>query len=299
MIEVSVVVCARNEEARIGRQLAALDAQVDHPRFEVIVVDDGSTDRTRDVVRAWIERGGGAAESAHLLHKKSRRGIPASRNRGASRARGRLIAYCDADDEVEQEWVGAMARGLGEDQVGGGPLLIPAAEASGGSTTFADGPVGTAYLPYIGAASLVIERAALHRLGGFDESLPPYGFEDVDLCWRAQEAGMELVRIPDARVRYSLSGASASVRKKLTLGRGRVLMARRYPSYDPATYTPASTLKGLVGAVAGIVVASARERRIDRRRVGTAVAAAGRVIGALQVPAGRPLPPPRLPLEAL
>ena len=46
MIDVSVVICALNEERRIGRQLAALDAQIDAPPFEVIVVDNGSTDGT-------------------------------------------------------------------------------------------------------------------------------------------------------------------------------------------------------------------------------------------------------------
>lgn len=118
-------------------------------------------------------------------------------------------------------------------------------------------------------------------MGGFDESLPRYGFEDVDLSWRMQEAGHQIIYLPDAVVHFSLSGSRASVRKRFELGKGRVLMARRFPRYDATDYTVRSTVRDAGRAGGRLLRALVTERRFDTRLASQAVAAVGRVSGAV------------------
>lgn len=290
-IEVTVVICALNEERRIGRQLAALDAQVDAPAFEVVVVDNGSTDRTADVVREWIANDGHASVDARLVDGSAPPGIPGARNAGARAAAGRLLAYCDADDEVQPGWVAALARGATGDVLAGGRIIAFAPDGSRTGDLYGQGLIATSYLPHIGGACFAISRFAYFAVGGFDESLPRYGFDDVDFSWRVQEAGYPITYIDDAEVRFSLSGAGASVKKRFQLGKGRVLMARRFPLYDSTTYTVRSTLADAAKAAARALRASAAQRSPDKAQISRAVAAAGRVAGALAYRGGST--PPR------
>lgn len=293
-MEVSVVLCALNEEKRIGRQLRALDAQTGAPDFEVIVVDNGSTDRTADVVRAWIGNEGRLAESAALVDASSTPGIPAARNAGARAATGRVLAFCDADDEVQPGWVAAIARAVEGDVLVGGRVIAVDAHGKPTGDLYGQGLVATRYLPHISGANFGIGRAAYFAVGGFDESLPRYGFDDVDFSWRVQEAGHRVVYASDALVHFTLSGAGASISKRFQLGQGRVLMARRFPRYDSAPYTVRSTIAELLragGSLAGTLI---RRRTIDRREASRAVAAAGRVVGAMRYRGVDGAPPRRL-----
>ncbi|MCG7427175.1 glycosyltransferase family 2 protein [Helcobacillus sp. ACRRO] len=86
-IDVSVVVCVRNGAATIQRQLDALDAQIEHPPFEVVVVDNGSADGTADLVRQWVGQPVHAAERITLVSSGPAPGIPHARNIGCSNAR--------------------------------------------------------------------------------------------------------------------------------------------------------------------------------------------------------------------
>lgn len=292
--EVSVVICAKNEEHRLPRQLAALDRQQGAPEFEVIVVDDGSTDRTREIALSWIAAGGHACSRARVVPGGEDGGIPAARNRGALAAQGRVLAFCDADDEVRPGWVAALAAAAREGTVLGG-MVVPRAVAGANPARLAARTLTpTSYLPHVSGCNTALLLRDYLTLGGCDESLPRYGFEDVEFSWRAQESGFLLVGVDDAVVDYTLSSSRASVRKRFLLGQGRVLMARRFPRYDGATYTLRSTLAELLRALRGAVVGSARSRRPDRKALSHVVACAGRVVGAVRHPARRPAPPPRL-----
>lgn len=280
MIEVSVVICVLDEERRIGRQLAALDAQVDAPAFEVIVVDNGSTDGTVAVVQEWIRSSPHAAANLQIVDASSTPGIPAARNAGARAAEGRVLAYCDADDEVQPGWVAAIAHGLQGTSLVGGRLIAFESDGTCRGDLYG-GLVETSYLPHIGCANAAVDRRTFLEVGGFDESLPRYGFEDVDLSWRMQEAGHQIIYLPDAVVHFSLSGSRASVRKRFELGKGRVLMARRFPRYDATDYTVRSTVRDAGRAGGRLLRALVTERRFDTRLASQAVAAVGRVSGAV------------------
>lgn len=152
---------------------------------------------------------------------------------------------------------------------------------------FGDGVMATRYLPHVVTNNCAVPRKAFLSIGGFDESLPRYGFEDVDLSWRMQEAGYRLVYSPDAIVYFTVSDSVASIRKKFALGRGRVLMAVRYPAYDSTDYTFPRTLRDLAQACSLFIRTCMSSRRIDRAHASSLVALAGRVVGSVQYRGGR------------
>lgn len=292
-IEVSVIICVRNGAATIRRQLEALDAQRDAPSFEVIVVDNGSTDGTPAIVRAWIDAEGHQHVRARLVDAGRRPGIPRARNVGAGAATGRILAFCDADDVVDHDWVAAFSAAVRVDGLAGGRILAVDANGTPKPGVFGAGLIATSYLPHVGNCNCAISRNLFHAVGGYDESLPRYGFEDVDLSWRVQEAGFPLIYVDDAVVRFTLSSDAASIRKRFRLGQGRVLMARRFPEYDPQQYTVRSTATDLVGDAAHLVKTGLRTHRFERQGAARLVAGAGRVVGAIRY-AGSKTPPRRL-----
>ncbi|GEM_PF-456872 len=276
-----MIVCVRDGAGVIGRQLAALDAQQDAPPFEVVLVDNGSTDGTDRILRAWRDAPGHRARSIRIIDGGRRPSIPRARNRGALAARGRILAFCDADDEVAPTWVAAFARAVDADQLAGGrirPIRPDGTELPG---DFGTGLIATAYLPHVGNCNCALPRDLFREIGGYDESLPRYGFEDVDLSWRVQEAGHPIVYVPEAEVRFALSEGAASVRKRFALGRGRVLMASRYPRYDGARYTARTCAAEIGRAGRDLLRASWRARRPDRAQASRLVAAVGRFAGVV------------------
>lgn len=225
--EVSVIVIVRDGAATIRRQLDALAGQTEAPPFEVLVVDNGSRDGTGEVVRAWIADGIGAATSARLVDASDVEGIPAVRNLGAREARGRVLAWCDADDAVRTGWVRAMA----ELQAGlaGGRILAWRPDGSPDHAAFGPGLTATPYLPHAGNCNLAVVREHFFEVGAYDESLPVYGCEDVDISWRIQEAGYPIHYFPDAVVDFSITPRARVLRKTFRSAKARMAVGIRHP----------------------------------------------------------------------
>lgn len=281
--DVSVIVCVRDGARTISRQLRALDAQVGPTPFEVVVVDNGSRDGTRRLLDAWSGAAVHAAMAVRIVDGGSAPGIPRVRNLGARAARGRVLAFCDADDEVDPGWVAAMAAAVDDDQLAGGLILARTRDGAPRHDTFGPGLIATPYLPHVGTCNCAISRDTFFAVGGYDESLPRYGFEDVDLSWRVQEAGHPIVFVPDAVVRFTLSGTGTALRKRLQLGEGRVLMAHRYPLYDPVAYTPRRAAIDLSLAVRRTAAGAVRTRRVDRADASLCASSLGRLLGAVRI----------------
>ena len=96
---ISIIIPAYNAEATLGRCLDTILAQT-YPDFEVLVVDDGSTDRTLTIAEAY------AAKDPRIksLHKENG-GVSSARNLALSKAKGEFIAFCDSEDEVKPDWL--------------------------------------------------------------------------------------------------------------------------------------------------------------------------------------------------
>lgn len=200
-IRVSVVIASRNAEKYLGRQLEALAGQACSQPWELVVADNGSTDRSGSILEKFRSR------FAHMvvIDASTCVGPGAVRNAGVRAARGDRIVFCDADDEVGLGWLAAMSDGLERDGLVAARLdherlnerwTRPARNPQPGLLQ-TDPP----FLPYTFCAALGVRRAVHEAIGGFDESFQEAG-EDRDYCYRAQLAGVPLVLVPNAIVHY-------------------------------------------------------------------------------------------------
>ncbi len=208
LVRLSVVIACLDAQDTIGVQLEALARQVlplpDGAGWEVLVCDNGSTDRTLEVVQGYRSR-----LPLRVIHASARRGAGAARNAGARAASGTWLAFCDADDEVAPGWVAAMADGLRRHAFVAG--RFDSARLNGrrarrsrpvDQTTGLQRSSGLVDLPHAGAGNMGMHRELFLSLGGFDPEVRC--LEDTDLSWRAQRAGAELVYLPEAVVHVRL-----------------------------------------------------------------------------------------------
>ncbi len=117
---VSVVIALRNKGPWIGAQLEALAAQRYAGPWEVVVVDNGSTDDGPQVARAMAE----PLPELRVVDASDRRGTSHARNVGAHAARGDLLLYCDGDDVVAPGWIEAMVEAAAQGRPRGGPAAL-------------------------------------------------------------------------------------------------------------------------------------------------------------------------------
>jgi glycosyltransferase involved in cell wall biosynthesis len=191
---ISVVVPVRNGMPWLDYQLRALSAQEVRVGWEVMVADNGSDDGSPACVEQWSERD----PRIHLVDASARRGAAAARNIGVRSARGRLLAFCDADDVVRPGWIASMLLALSNANLVAGVFDFGALD---GSPSAAPVPAATrqlGFLPFGLSANLAIPREVFEAVHGFDETLSPE--EDVDLCWRLQLAGNRFAVATDAVV---------------------------------------------------------------------------------------------------
>ena len=188
--KICVVVPALNEEAHIQACLSCLEAQtLPRDRFEVILVDNGSTDRTVAVA--------GGFETRLALRILSLPGCTISelRNRGAALATGPILAFLDADCMPQPTWLEEALVRAQENTLWGAHYLIPHDATWVGRTWFkyqATAQAGT--VSYLPAGCLFLTRSAFIALGGFDSSVETG--EDVELCERARAQGMNVIAYP-------------------------------------------------------------------------------------------------------
>lgn len=217
----------RNGAEHIEAQLEALSDQVADVEWELVVVDNGSTDGSQAIVERWRSR-----LPLVVVDAAERAGINVARNRGIGTARGDLLLFCDTDDVVGRGWIDAMASAAVDADVIGG--RIDEDTLNGGVDVRrprmpTDGlPVGVSFLRFAVGANLGVWRDAAVELGGFCESFE-IGNDDVDFSFRAQLQGMRLGYAPDAVVAYrhrrELRGLFRQFRN---YGRGEPLLYARF-----------------------------------------------------------------------
>ncbi len=224
---ISVVIAAYNAADTLGAQLDALDAQDVDAEWEILVCDNGSTDDTAGVVRRARER----MPRLRLLDASARRGPGAARNVGARAAAAPLLAFCDADDVVAEGWLAVMLEALATADFVTGQSRRPEFNARPGDPhTFSWGLYRVPYFPYMpgaGAGNVGVRRDAFLGVGGFDADLRTG--EDLDLCWRLQLAGHELVEDSRAVVYVAnRGGLGATIAQTFAYGVGDRRLTHKY-----------------------------------------------------------------------
>lgn len=202
-MDVSVIIPCFNCAATIPEQLAALERQTFAGEWEIVAVDNGSTDDTVALLRRWQRR----LRRLRVVELAGT-GPPArSRNAGVRAARGELLVFTDADDMVADCWVQALVEALGDHDVVGGPLRLDALNRTWPAAirerpADPELPLGWDYLPFADTANLGVRRLLALDIGGFDETLT--SGEDRDFSWRAIHAGASVGFAPGALVQKRL-----------------------------------------------------------------------------------------------
>jgi GT2 family glycosyltransferase len=236
---VSVIICVRNGAATLRSQLDALARQIDAPPFEVVIVDNGSTDATAAVARAWITAGIGTAEDAYIVDASDRPGLAFARNVGAASSRGDVLAYCDADDAVGEGWVkAASSASIGPRQVLTGPIRTlrqhgtPGPVLMNGIDGVRKDAGAAASLPFFWGCNFALTRAAFEAIGGFDAGFPPYGADDSEAGVRLARAGIEIGFHEDMVVAYrQTTGWRRRLRRQYRAGVGQAVQWARHPDF--------------------------------------------------------------------
>ncbi|MGH7820480.1 MAG: glycosyltransferase, partial [Candidatus Binatia bacterium] len=224
--KVSVVICSYDAERTIDACLDSL-LDLDYRPLEVIVVDDGSTDRTLEIARRYPFR---------VIHQENR-GLSAARNAGIEAATGDIVAFTDSDCVVDPQWlsylVGAMERNGWA--AAGGPNLPPA-EAETVASCVAAAPGGPTHVlvddeiaEHVPGCNMAFRRDALLEVGGFDPRYTAAG-DDVDLCWRLQDEGCAIGFSPAAMVwHFRRNTVRAYLRQQRGYGKAEAMLYEKHP----------------------------------------------------------------------
>jgi GT2 family glycosyltransferase len=224
---ISVVVCTHNGERTLGQCLERA-GELAYPDFELIVVDDGSSDGSADIARA---RGATLVQTEH-------RGLSFARNAGIARATGEIVAFLDDDAYPDSDWLRYVAASLGPDAHAGtgGPNLPPeddgwiadcVAAAPGGPIHVLISDREAEHVP---GCNMAFRKSALEEIGGFDERFRVAG-DDVDICWRLQESGRTLGFSAGAVVMHRRRDTVwRYLKQQYGYGKAEALLERKWPS---------------------------------------------------------------------
>jgi glycosyltransferase involved in cell wall biosynthesis len=261
--DASVVVVTHNRASRLADLLETLRAQtLGHQRFEVVVVDDVSTDETA----ALLERERARGElQLRVVRRDDAPSRAAARNAGWQAARGSVIAYIDDDCIAAPDWLDQGLRACAEHPgavVQGRVDPIPA-ESSNLSPSTRTQRIHQAG-PYYQTCNIFYPREMIAELGGFDaEAYVSHGGEDTDLAWRAISNGAPTTFAERARAYHAVNQIGL-------LGRLRfaghwsesMLVYKRYPELRDAVFTKRIFWKPWHYALARVVIAMLLPRRL-------------------------------------
>lgn len=217
---VSVIVPVYNDPAGLERTLSALVAQT-FEDYEVLVVDNGSTDDTPAV--------GANYESAHpcvtLLVEDGIQGSYAARNRGLERARGDVLAFVDADMTVQDDWLSSALRAMDQREaayMGCRVEIVAERETAVARYNRLSGFPVESYIHehhYAPTCCLLVRRAVIEDVGPFDETLVSGG--DAEFGQRVHGAGYSIEYAPEVVMYHPARDSPRAFAKKyVRVGRG-------------------------------------------------------------------------------
>jgi prepilin-type N-terminal cleavage/methylation domain-containing protein/prepilin-type processing-associated H-X9-DG protein len=224
--KVSVVVCTYNGGATLQQCIQSL-LRLDYPAYEVIVVDDGSTDNTAEIL--------GQFPGIRVI-RQANRGLSAARNAGLFAATASIVAYTDSDCFADADWLTMLVHQLGETDAAavGGPNLTPddgwlsscVAASPGQPTHVLENDQVAEHIP---GCNMAFRREALLAVNGFDVQYQRAG-DDVDICWRLQQAGYWITFAPGAFVwHHRRQTVRAYLRQQAGYGEAEALLRFQHP----------------------------------------------------------------------
>jgi glycosyltransferase involved in cell wall biosynthesis len=224
---VSVVVCSYNGAATLSECLYSL-MRLDYPDYEVILVDDGSTDGTREIAKDFPQV---------VYQHQENRGLSVARNVGAHLATGEIVAYTDSDCVVDEHWLRYLVAAMQDQHVEaiGGPNVAPDSDgwiarcvaASPGNPSHV--MLDDQHAEHVPGCNMAFRRATLLGLGGFDPQFRQAG-DDVDICWRLLDANLPIGYAPGAIVwHHRRATVAAYAKQQQGYGRSEAMIYFKHP----------------------------------------------------------------------
>jgi GT2 family glycosyltransferase len=227
---ISVIVASYNADRTLKACLESL-GRLHYPDYEVILVDDGSTDTTPQI--AFMD------PSVRCLRHEKNLGLSVARNTGIAAATGEIVAFTDADCRADEDWLYYLAGAFssGEYTSVGGPNLLPPEDSAVAAAVMAS-PGGPAHVmltdrqaEHIPGCNMAFYKWALVEVGLFDPVFRRAG-DDVDVCWRLQQAGYKIGFSPGAFVwHYRRSTIHQYLKQQHGYGEAEALLVRKHPEY--------------------------------------------------------------------
>ncbi len=222
---VSVVVCSYNGARTIADCLEGM-LRLEYPDFEVIVVDDGSTDDTSAIARRYGFR----------VIRTENRGLSSARNTGMRAASAEIVTYTDDDARPDPHWLTFLAATFmtTTHAAVGGPNIAPPGDGAVADCV-ANAPGGPVHVllsdqeaEHIPGCNMAFRKTALEAIGGFDPRFRTAG-DDVDVCWRIQETGGTIGFNPAAVVwHHRRSSIRAYWKQQRGYGRAEALLEAKW-----------------------------------------------------------------------
>ena len=230
----SVVICTYNRGPILEKCLRALVAQtLPGDRYEIVVVDDGSTDNTPERIEALK-----TTSPSWQYHYQENRGRSAARNVGIEIARGEIIVFIDSDVVVVPTFL---------------ETHLKRHEAHSGEKVFVQGlavntdnfedpaatPINATHFSaaFFATNNVSVPKRFLQEVGGFDENFTEYGWEDLELGLRLKHIGVDIVRAREAmgfhwHPAFTLADVPGMKRIEEERGRMAAYFYRKYPTLD-------------------------------------------------------------------
>jgi glycosyltransferase involved in cell wall biosynthesis len=206
----SVIIPCRNAEGYVGRQLDALASQETSFPWELILVDNGSTDRSVQIAETYADR-----IQLRVVSAPDRANQAYARNVGAKAACAEKLVFIDADDEVAPRFLASMFATLGEHDFVASPREVDALNPAWIRDAH-DVPESAygAFSPFAFGSAMGLSRRVFESVGGCPEEYAPC--EDMALSYRLRRAGVALVFLPEPlhhyRFRKSIRGLFSQTR---------------------------------------------------------------------------------------
>ena len=242
MVFFSVVIPTYNRLPILTKSLRALEKQQLAPYspvegYEIVVVDDGSTDGTLD----WLEDHRG--ELPHVrVWEQNHQGAGIARNLGVEKAQGDTIIFIDSDLVVTENFLQSHADALlqGQKQLGNDRLFTYGRVVN---TCNFDEPTSEPYkitdfsAAYFATGNVAIARKWLIEAGLFDTQFQLYGWEDLELGVRLKKLGLKLIKCPQAvgyhwHPPFNLEQIPNLIDKEIQRGRMGVLFYQKHPTWE-------------------------------------------------------------------
>ena len=226
---VSVIVCSYNGASTVEACLRSME-RIRYPEYEVVFVDDGSTDHTQDILKKfpWVRN-----------IRQRNMGLSHARNVGLEAARGQIVVYTDSDCEADEDWLYSLSLALVRSSHAGmgGPNLIPD-EGSWIADCVGLSPGGPTHVmiddrtaEHVPGCNMAFYTWAARLANGFDPQFRKAG-DDVDFIWRLQHLGYTIGFAPAAQVwHYRRNSVAAYLKQQQGYGEAEALLKYKHPDH--------------------------------------------------------------------